>query len=197
MVVDPEQIAKRLVQTRAAMEEFARTRAHDLARAAELVIETLRQGGKVLVFGNGGSAAQAQHIAAELVNRMCMDRAPLPAIALTTDTSILTSVANDYDFDQVFAKQVQALGRPGDLAWGLSTSGASRNVLLGLEAAGGKGMKRLAFAGRPGAGIEKVAELCLWVEAASTPVIQEVHLAAAHIICELVERELFRKGENA
>ena len=184
-------IRDRLSRTRSALEAFSADRASDLGQAAKMVGDTLRAGGKILIFGNGGSAAEAQHIAAELVNRMLMDRRPLPAIALNTDLSIITSIANDYSFRDVFVKQVQALGRPEDLAWGLSTSGKSKNVLLALEAAGQLGLKRLAFCGRPGSPIDEVADLCLWVDSDSTPVIQEVHLAAAHIICELIERQLF------
>jgi D-sedoheptulose 7-phosphate isomerase len=195
-MVKVEEIKKRLLLTRDAMDRYARERAGELWRAAEMVVETYRGKGKVLIFGNGGSAAEAQHIAAELVNRMSIDRDPLPAVALTTDSSVVTSIANDYEFQQVFSKQVMGLGRPGDLAWGLSTSGTSPNVLLALEAAGRMGMKRLAFAGKPGAKIQEVTDLCLWVDADSTPVIQEVHLAAAHIICDITERELFGRGRN-
>jgi D-sedoheptulose 7-phosphate isomerase len=194
-VITEQEIAKRLLITRDAMETHSQKRAADLAQAASMVVETYRAGGKVLIFGNGGSAAEAQHIAAELVNRMKFDREPLAAVALTTDSSVMTSIANDYEFREVFAKQVRALGRPGDLAWGLSTSGASPNVILALQAAGKIGMKRMAMAGRPGAKIQEAAEHCLWVDSDSTPVVQEVHLAAAHIICELVERELFG-GKN-
>ncbi|HUT55315.1 MAG TPA: SIS domain-containing protein [bacterium] len=195
-MITEEEIEKRLLMTRDAMETHSRKRAGDLATAARMVVETYRAGGKVLIFGNGGSAAEAQHIAAELVNRMKLDREPLAAVALTTDGSIMTSIANDYEFKEVFAKQVRGLGRPGDLAWGLSTSGASPNVIRALQAAGKIGMKRMAMAGRPGTKIAEAAELCLWVDADSTPVVQEVHLAAAHIICELVERELFGGGNG-
>lgn len=174
-----------------AVQSFGERSAGELARAAGVVIDCLRGGGKILIFGNGGSAAEAQHIAAELVNRMLLNRAPLAAVALTTDTSVLLSVANDFSFADVFAKQIQALGRRGDLAWGISTSGRSENVLRALETAGEMGLKRLGLAGRPGSPIGGVCDLCLWVESDSTPVIQEVHLAAAHIICELAEKELF------
>jgi D-sedoheptulose 7-phosphate isomerase len=189
--IDRQEIQERLHRTAAAFAAFADRHAADLAAAAQLVLATYRAGGKVLIFGNGGSAAEAQHIAAELVCRMCFDRPPLAAVALTSDSSVVTSISNDYDFRAVFAKQVLALGRPGDLAWGLSTSGRSPNVIAALEAAGERKMQRLALAGAPGTPIGEVAELCLWVEAESTAIIQEIHLACAHIICAAVERELF------
>jgi len=196
MNTDSESVRARLMLTREAVDRFADKRSEDLAKAAALVVDTYRSGGKVLIFGNGGSAAEAQHIAAELVNRMLKDRDPLPAIALTTDSSIMTSVANDYDYEEIFTKQVKALGRPGDLAWGLSTSGGSKNVIRAMKAAGEIGMKRLGMAGKSGAPIGEVSDLCVWVDADSTPVIQEVHLAAAHIICEIVERELFGEASD-
>jgi len=186
-------VKKRLAAAGQAIQRFADKSGEDLVRAADMVIETFQAGGRVLVFGNGGSAAQAQHIAAELVNRMLFDRPPLAAVALTTDTSVLTSIANDSDFDSVFAKQVEGLGRAGDLVWGLSTSGRSKNVNAALEAGEKLGMKRLAMAGRPGSPMENFADLALCVDEDSTPLIQEVHLAAAHVICELVEERLFRE----
>lgn len=190
--MDSEQdVKQRLDKTITAVRAFAEKSSGDLVRASDMIVRTLRRDGKVLIFGNGGSAAEAQHIAAELVNRMLKDRGPLAAVALTTDTSIITSVANDYEFDRIFEKQVRALGRQGDLAWGISTSGSSRNVNLAFEAAKDMGMNTLGMAGRAGSAIGGLSDLCLWVEADSTPVIQEVHLAAAHIICELVEREMF------
>jgi len=193
-MAEAEYVTTRLSLTRTAVEKFAQNQAPQLARAAALLVQTFRAGNKVLIFGNGGSASQAQHLACELVNKMLKDRSPLPALAPTTETSILTSVANDYEFEAVFEKQIRALGRPGDLAWGISTSGHSENVLRGLKAAGELKLTRLSLAGPPGSPIGKVSDLCLWVEAPSTPLIQEVHLAAAHIICELVEMELFGEG---
>lgn len=193
-MISEERVRQRLAETERAISAFMDQRAREVAQLVRMVAETCRRGNQVLIFGNGGSAAEAQHIAAELVNRMLKDRAPLPAIALTTDSSIITSIANDYDFDQVFVKQIEALGRPGDLAWGLSTSGRSRNVNLALAAAGRKGMKRAGLAGRPGSPIGEVTDLCVFVDHDSTPVIQEIHLAAAHIVCELVEAELFGEG---
>ncbi len=186
-----ESIKTRVIRTSDAARLYAEKRAEDLARAIDMVLDTYRNGGKVLLFGNGGSAAEAQHIAAEFVNRMVLDREPLGAIALTTDTSNLTSIANDYSFDEVYVKQVKALGRPGDLAWGLSTSGTSKNVILALEAARQMGLKTLGMAGRPGSKIGEICDHCLWVDDDVTAVVQEIHLMASHIICEAVERELF------
>ncbi len=194
-MMEEKEARARLETTRKALQRFADCGPEKLCRAASMVVDALKSGGKVLVFGNGGSAAQAQHIAGELVNRMLMDRDPMAAIALTADTAAITSIANDYGYERVFEKQVRALGRPGDLAWAISTSGASRNVNLALEAAKEMGMSRLAMAGREGSDMGDLADLCLWVEAESTPIIQEVHLAAAHVICELVERELW--GDKA
>lgn len=192
-----QSIQERLRLTREAVDTFLREGAKELLAAAELTVKTLQAGNKVLIFGNGGSAAEAQHIAAELVNRMLINRRPLPAIALTTDTSVLTSIGNDFSFQEVFLKQIQALGQPGDLAWALSTSGSSKNVLLALAEAGKIGMKRLGMTGKGPTAMHELCEVCLSVNADSTPVIQEVHLAAAHVICELVERELFPEGKDA
>ncbi len=159
--------------------------------AAKRLIETLKAGGKILIFGNGGSAADAQHMAAELVNRFRRDRAPLPALALTTDTSILTAIANDYSFDEVFAKQVQALGNKGDVALGISTSGRSKNVLLGLAVAREQGLFTLGLSGGDGGEMAAVCDLLLIVPSPETPRIQEGHLFFIHLVCELVEEMLF------
>ncbi len=159
--------------------------------AAELLAQVLKSGGRVLIFGNGGSAADAQHLAAEFVNRFQVERPPLGALALTTDSSILTAVANDYDFLEVFAKQVQALGRPGDLALGISTSGNSPNVVQGLQAAREMGLRTLAFSGRDGGPVAAQAELALVVPSRNTPRIQEVHITIGHALCDLVDVLLF------
>jgi len=159
--------------------------------AARMLAEALRAGGKVLIFGNGGSAADAQHLAAEFVNRFRIERPPLAALALTTDTSILTSIANDYDFQEVFAKQVRALGRPGDVAVGLSTSGASPNVALALRVARELGLKTLALSGGDGGPVAAGADLALIVPSRETPRIQEVHITVGHVLCDLVDYLLF------
>lgn len=150
----------------------------------------LRRGNKVLFCGNGGSAADAQHMAAELAGKMRVERAPLPAIALTTNTSVLTALANDYGFEEVFARQVGALAGEGDVVVGISTSGNSVNVILALEEARRKGALAVAFTGRGGR-LKEIADLCLDVPSDDTPRIQEIHIAAGHIICELVEAELY------
>ena len=156
---------------------------------ARRLAECLAGGGKVLIFGNGGSAADAQHIAAEFVNRFMIERPPLAAMALTTDTSILTSIGNDYTFEDIFTKQVQALGREGDIAWGISTSGNSANVIKGLKAAREKRMYTIGLGGRGGKMVSEV-DLALLVPSDTTARIQEAHLTLAHILCELVERIL-------
>lgn len=170
---------------------FAAEQGKAVVAAAQKIAEVFKAGGKVLLFGNGGSAADAQHLAAEFVNRFQVERPPLAALALTTDTSILTAVANDYDFLRVFAKQVRALGRPGDLAWGLSTSGSSPNVVAGLQAARELGLSTLALSGRDGGPVAAAAELALIVPSRNTPRIQEVHITIGHVLCDLVDFILY------
>jgi D-sedoheptulose 7-phosphate isomerase len=158
-----------------------------------LISQAFERGNKLLLFGNGGSAADAQHIAAEFVNRYIIDRPPLPAIALTTDTSILTSVSNDLAFQEIFAKQVKALGKDGDVAIGLSTSGNSSNVIKAFEVAKEMGIKTVALAGNDGGMLAKIADIAMIVPSSSTPRIQETHILVAHILCEMVEHQLFFK----
>lgn len=148
------------------------------------------RGGQVLVFGNGGSAADAQHLATEMLVRFTRERRALPAIALTTDSSVLTAVANDSSYDQVFARQIEALGRPGDIAIGISTSGASANVLVALQTARSQGLTTVAFTGRDGGSIGKLVDFHVNVPHAVTARIQEVHRTLIHAVCELVERDL-------
>jgi len=159
----------------------------------EKTCEVFKKGGKLLVFGNGGSAADAQHLAAELVNRFQRERAPLPALALTTDTSILTAVANDYDFSLVFVKQIEALGRPGDIALGISTSGRSPNVLKALARARDLGLFTVGLTGGSGGKLPEVSDLTLSVPSEETPRIQEGHLLFIHVFSELVEERYFGK----
>ena len=161
-----------------------------LQRMADVLIESLQAGGKVLLFGNGGSAADAQHIAGELLGRFGRERAALAAVALSTDTSTITAIGNDYGFDRIFARQVEALIRPHDAAWALSTSGNSANVVLALEAARNRGAKTLAFSGGDGGRLAQVAELCLVVPGKESCRIQEAHQLAYHILCDLVESAL-------
>ena len=165
-----------------------------VAQAAELIIAAIRADGKVLLFGNGGSAADAQHIAAELVNRLSYDRPPIAAIALTTDTSILTSVANDTSFNELFERQLRALGRAGDVAIAISTSGNSPNVLRAVEAAKEMQIEVIALAGRDGGTLAPLADVALVVEAKNTQHIQETHITIGHVLCELVQDALFQVG---
>jgi D-sedoheptulose 7-phosphate isomerase len=159
--------------------------------AANIIAASLKNGGKVLLFGNGGSAADAQHLAAELVGRFVLERSPLPGIALTTDSSILTAVGNDYGFDQVFVRQILALGRPGDVAIGISTSGNSPNVIKAVQAAAERGLRTIGLAGRDGGALAKAVEIAITVPSTNTARIQECHIAVGHVLCELVEDDLF------
>jgi D-sedoheptulose 7-phosphate isomerase len=161
--------------------------------AGELAV-AFRAGGKVVLFGNGGSAADAQHVAAELVNRFLLERDALPAIALTTDTSVLTSLANDVGCVYIFVRQIEALVREGDLAIGLSTSGTSANVIEAIIAAKKQGARTVALTGCCGGKLGEVADLCICVPSESTPRIQEAHLTILHAICQAVEEELFGVG---
>jgi D-sedoheptulose 7-phosphate isomerase len=173
----------------AAAHERAAGNVASVVRAAEALIAAIRGGRKVLVFGNGGSAADAQHFVAELVGRYVSERPAWPAIALSTDTSILTALGNDYGFDRVFARQIEAHGKPGDVALGITTSGNSPNVLRGLETANDRGLVTIALTGRGGqAGT--IAKIHLGVDDERTPRVQEVHITLLHILCELVEDEL-------
>jgi len=190
-------VSEALINSVMAKEAFVeKSRGLLIDLACQMVI-TLRQQGKILIFGNGGSAADAQHMAAEFVNRFILNRRPLAAIALTTDTSIITSIGNDFSFEEIFSKQVQALGRPVDLALGISTSGGSQNVIKAIEVAKEIGMQTAVLTGGLLGGVselEKLADLTLNVPTAKTAHIQEVHLWIEHLLCELVEEEMF--GEN-
>ena len=166
-----------------------------IADCTQVLIEALKDGRKIMTMGNGGSAADAQHFAAELVGRFLMERKALPAIALTTDTSILTAVANDYGFDNVFNRQVEALANPDDILIGISTSGNSLNIKRALEAGKRIGVKTIGLLGRDGGEIGPLVDLNLTVPSSETPRIQEVHLIIIHILCDLVEKGLF--GQKA
>jgi len=167
-----------------------------IVRIVETITEALKGEKKILIFGNGGSAADAQHLAAEFINRFTIERPPLPAIALSTDTSVLTSIANDYDFSDVFAKQIRALGHEGDIAWGISTSGSSPNVVKALEDAKKRGMITIALTGRDGGKMASIADYHLNVASNSVPRIQEVHITVGHVICEMIDYKLFKKPEE-
>jgi D-sedoheptulose 7-phosphate isomerase len=161
-----------------------------IIKAADMLAGCVAAGGKVLLFGNGGSAADAQHLAAEFVNRFQIERPPLAAIALTTDASVLTSIANDYQFDDIFSKQIKALGKKGDIAWGLSTSGNSPNVVKAVKSARKLGISTIGMTGRGGE-LAKCADLVLAVESDTTARVQETHITLGHILCELMERKLY------
>lgn len=160
-------------------------------RIAAVIVESLRHGGKLLIAGNGGSAADAQHIAAEFLSRLNFDRHPLPAIALTTDTSVLTAVGNDYGFDQVFERQVRGLAKPGDVFIGISTSGKSPNIVTALKAAREVGVVTVGFGGNAQGPMTSLCDHMLAAPSHETPFIQQIHIVAAHIICGLVERTMF------
>jgi D-sedoheptulose 7-phosphate isomerase len=178
-------------------EQFFQDNVDGIVEIVHAIMDSLRQGNKILIFGNGGSAADAQHIAAEFLNRFLFDRTPLPAIALTTDTSILTSISNDSDFSLIFARQIEALGSKGDIAWGITTSGKSPNIIEGFRKATEIGMKTIALTGKDGGEVLKMVDYALHVNSPSTPRIQEVHITVGHIICELVEGALFPSGGNS
>jgi len=180
----------------AAKRQFLRDNLAPLQQAIELIATALRDGHKLLLFGNGGSAADAQHLAAEFVNRFKIERVPLPAIALTTDTSALTSIANDYGYVQVFSKQVQALGQAGDVALAISTSGQAPNVLRAVAACRRIGVRTIALTGGSGGKLAGVADLVLRVAGSTeTARIQETHILVGHVICELVDAQLFGNGK--
>lgn len=173
--------------------EFASDGAKVIEDIAVTIADCFKNGNKLLIFGNGGSAADAQHIAAEFASRFVMERPPLSAIALTTDTSLLTAIGNDYSFDDIFDKQVAAHANPGDVVWGISTSGNSENVIRGLKRAIKCEAKTIGFAGRDGGTMPGLCDKILIVENNSTARIQEIHIMSAHIICGLVDEIMFGK----
>ncbi len=160
-------------------------------KISSIIIEAYRRKNKVILFGNGGSAADAQHVAGELVNRLHLEREALPAIALTTDSSVLTSIANDYDYSRIFARQVEALAKEGDVVIGISTSGSSSNVIEAVKTAKEKGAKTVGFTGNKGGRLAELVDFVISVPCDETPRVQESHITIFHIICCLVERELF------
>ena len=194
---DIEDIIIRIFRESSRVKEvFVNENLSRLVKAVDVITQALKGGKEILLFGNGGSAADAQHIAAEFVNRFLIERPPLPAIALSTDTSVITSIANDYDFSEIFSKQIRAIGHKGDVAWGISTSGSSPNVVKAFEAASKLELVTMAFTGKDGGEIAGMADLCLNVSSNSTPRIQEAHITAGHVICEMVDYRLFKKPEN-
>jgi D-sedoheptulose 7-phosphate isomerase len=177
-------------------EQFVRESLSSLTAVIRAIAQALEEGNKILLFGNGGSAADAQHIAAEFVNRISMERPPLPAVSLVTDCSVLTSISNDYSFSDVFAKQVKALARAGDIAMGISTSGNSVNVVRAFEVAREIGTITIALTGNNGGTIAEMADYALIVPSGKTQRIQEAHVIIGHVICEMVEQLLFRLSDE-
>jgi D-sedoheptulose 7-phosphate isomerase len=165
--------------------------AGQLSELSALLVEAVRAGNKPILFGNGGSAADAQHIAAEFIGRFGFDRPALPALALSVNTSCVTAIGNDYGYDRVFARQIEALARPGDVAIGISTSGNSRSVLLGLEAARRSHLLTVALTGETGGQLKDAADFCICVPSTETPRIQECHILIGHVLAQLVEEEIF------
>jgi D-sedoheptulose 7-phosphate isomerase len=168
--------------------QFERSAIEAVIAAAEAIVQAFRRNGTLYVCGNGGSAADAQHIVGEMIGRFRVERRALPAVALSTDTSVLTCIANDYDYDYVFARQVEAYVKPGDILWGLSTSGESPNVVKAAEAAKNRGARVIAFTGRKDSKLQALADICVCADDEATARSQEIHQLAYHIICDLVEQ---------
>jgi D-sedoheptulose 7-phosphate isomerase len=183
-------ILKNLEESIEVKDRFIKNNIDLISKGAEMIATCLASGHKILIFGNGGSAADAQHITAEFVNRFEIERLPLAAIALTTDTSIITSIGNDYHFDEIFSKQIKALGKKDDIAWGISTSGNSKNVIQAINAAKNIGISTIGLTGRGGK-LAESADLVFSVESDVTARIQEAHITLGHILCDLVDRILF------
>lgn len=191
MAIDTKTVIEELEESAAVKNLVAQTLSAAIAEAAEIVVACFRSGGKVLLAGNGGSAADAQHLAAEFVGRFLKDRDALPAIALTTDTSILTAVANDYGYEDVFSRQVEALGSSGDVLVAITTSGSSPSIVRAVVNARAKGMRIIILTGKSGAAIVPEGDVTIAVPSNSSPRIQEAHITIGHIICRLIEQELF------
>ncbi len=178
-------------------EEFIKTNSANLILFADKTANAFMSDRKLMICGNGGSAADSQHIAAEFVNRFMLERPPLPAVALTTDTSIITSIGNDYSFDEVFSKQIKALGNEGDILLALSTSGNSPNVIEAVKTARKRGLYTVCFTGGTGGRLESLVNLSFLVKSKVTARIQETHIFAGHILCQLVDHILFQQGTTS
>ena len=174
-------------------EEILKSQADNIEKAALTIIDSIKKGGKLFIFGNGGSAADSQHIAAELVGRFKAERKPLAAIALTTDTSALTAIANDYGYDIVFSRQIEALASGGDVALGISTSGNSKNVIEAFKKAKALGLTRIALSGGDGGRMKNEADISIIIPSNDTPRVQESHIMIGHILCGLIEENIFKK----
>ncbi|OGW60305.1 MAG: phosphoheptose isomerase [Nitrospirae bacterium RBG_16_64_22] len=170
---------------------FAASHADRIAQAVETIVAAFRKGNKVLLFGNGGSATDASHIAGEFVNRFMIERPGLPAVALVTDMAVLTSISNDYAYEEIFSRQIKTLGAPGDVAIGISTSGNSANVIKGMKAAKSGRLTTIAFTGGKGGKLAGLADIAFVVPSTSVPRIQETHITLGHAICQLVDQRLF------
>lgn len=175
---------------------FIQYNTEKLIKVIETIIATIMYGNKILIFGNGGSAADAQHMASEFVNRLNFDRDPLPAIALTTDSSVITSIGNDFNYNDIFSKQIKAIGKSGDLAFGITTSGNSENVVFGIIEAKNIGLKTICLTGNDGGIIKDIANLSLIVHSNNTQRIQETHITIIHTICEMVEKLMFKENKK-
>lgn len=186
-----ENIKVQLAAQRSLLEQMETELADSIALAAGVLVEAFSAGHKLLVMGNGGSAADSQHFAAELVGRFRLERRALPAIALTTDTSALTAIGNDYGFERIFSRQVEALAKPGDVVVGISTSGNSDNISQALQSARSAGCRTIALLGRDGGAIRNMVDIPLVIPSQSTPRIQEGHITVIHILCDLLEQALF------
>jgi D-sedoheptulose 7-phosphate isomerase len=188
-----ERVVAQLETSAALVKKLAKEETDKICLMADSIVESYRSGGKLLICGNGGSAADAQHLAGELVGRFLKERPPLSCIALTTDSSVLTAVGNDYGFENVFSRQVMAHGCEGDVLLAISTSGDSANILKAVEAAKKLKMRVLALSGRDGGKLAPAAGVCITVPSRACPRIQEAHITIGHIICDLVEQSLFPK----
>ena len=166
----------------------------DIIECVNIIIKSLKQGKKIVIFGNGGSAADAQHIAAELIGRYGFDRPSLPSLALTTDTSNITAIGNDYGYDRVFSRQLEGMGQDGDIFIGISTSGNSQNIINAFKVAKTKGITTVALTGKDGGEMRRLADISLVVPSDSTPRIQESNILIGHILCDIIEKEIFADG---
>lgn len=189
---DRQRMQEIIESHRAMIAAFEASGGEPVAAMAEMIADSLQKGGTLYLCGNGGSAADAQHVAGEFIGRFQAERRALPAVALSTDTSVLTCVANDYDYESIFSRQIEALIRRDDILWAFSTSGRSPNVIKAAETAKRQGARVVAFTGRTDSPLEGLADLCLCADAPETARSQEVHQLAYHIICELVERKFCR-----
>ncbi len=187
------EIRQQLLESAKIKELLAAERVDSIQKAADILIAAVHKGSRILLCGNGGSAADAQHIATELVSRLRFERKAIPAIALTTNTSTITAIANDYDFAAVFVRQVEAFGRPGDVLIGISTSGNSKNVIKALEFAGKNGIQTIALTGGTGGALADFADVSIVVPSKSVMRIQESHITIGHILCDIVEQSVIAR----